>query len=259
MIILLQICEIAHEKDINTQEELTTCLNFLNDLGLIIYYGNANDIFLRNTIILRPQKLIEIFNMILSAKMPNSFMKLTHSTNLNNSKASSVESSLNLSFGYQTKRQTSQQASNLTLQWVGLWEKFDKCGILDDRLLDVLWKNVINQKPGLLGLMKKFDLICERNLASGKPTGENLTREYLVPSRAKINYDEDTDNQIVQSNFNQMISSDYDSDDIEDLSDYDLSMSQKSRLKIDTGKISIVEFYYDFSGFFPGKILRVLS
>ncbi len=37
-------------------------------------------------------------------------------------------------------------------------------GILDDRLLDILWKNVLDQKPGLLGLMKKFDLICERRL-----------------------------------------------------------------------------------------------
>lgn len=110
-----------------------------------------------------------------------------------------------------------------TQEWLELWEKFDQRGILHDRLLDVLWKNVINQKPGLLGLMKKFDLICERNISTTTTTTTPSTnamnnystmmmvgnagitlgarhqfgsehhlnqREYLVPSRAKIAYDE---------------------------------------------------------------------
>ena len=60
------------------------------------------------------------------------------------------------------------QNSESGIQWTELWKKFDKQGILDDRLLDVLWESVIEQKPGLLGLMKKFDLICERSALNYK-------------------------------------------------------------------------------------------
>jgi len=45
---------------------------------------------------------------------------------------------------------------------------YDRRGILDERLLDVLFKGFIDQKPGLLGLMKKFDLICERKVVGIK-------------------------------------------------------------------------------------------
>ncbi len=139
-----KICEIAHEKDIKTQEELTTCLNFYHDLGFIIYYGNANDIFLRNTIILRPQKLVEIFNQILRANMPVSFNK-------NNSFSGSLDNLSNSKFKNQFETHQSQsfkdnKEQNFSVQWIDLWQKFDKRGILDDNLLDILWKDVIDQK-----------------------------------------------------------------------------------------------------------------
>ncbi len=239
---LSQICEIAHEKDIKTQEELTTCLNFLNDLGTIIYYGNANDIFLRNTIILRPQKLVEIFNMILDARMPNSLNKLQSEYSGN-----------------------SDNGPNSGNKWLNAWDRFNKRGILNDSLLDLLWKSVINQKPGLLGLMKKFDLICDRNVTNSVvkvASGENMEREYLVPSRAKINYDEDFEEEMNRLKINEKFNSkkkyyvdsdyeDYDSDnEIEDLNEKkkSLMMNQPNE-----NSISIVEFYYDFCGFLPGK------
>jgi hypothetical protein len=258
---LSQICEIAHEKDIKTQEELTTCLNFLNDLGTIIYYGNANDIFLRNTIILRPQKLVEIFNMVLDAKMPSSFIK------------SQSENPSELS--------PSHNSSN---KWLDMWEKFNKNGILTDSLLDVLWKSVINQKPGLLGLMKKFDLICDRNVTvklSTALSNENIEREYLVPSRAKINYDEDFEEEMQnklsskkskkkrkKKNSDFYLDNDYD-DYEEDHSDSMSSFSSSSsaseyehdrttsRLdsKLNENSIAMVEFFYDFCGFLPGKLI----
>jgi hypothetical protein len=34
-------------------------------------------------------------------------------------------------------------------------------GKLDESLIDNLWKDVLDEKPLLLELMKKFDLICE--------------------------------------------------------------------------------------------------
>jgi hypothetical protein len=243
-----KICEIAHEKDIKTQEELTTCLNFLNDLGQIIYYGNANDIFLRNTIILRPQKLIEIFNMVLDAKIPTSFnnkealpdVTTTHDmatpTNLNNN-------------------------SNVTPEWTELWEKFDQRGILDDKLLDFLWKNVINQKPGLLGLMKKFDLICERNLTGIKLSADHLNREYLVSSRAKVVYDEEmldanVDDESNNADYDDRLNSDDDSEESTDSyyrrREQKMNNHKKNKYYNNNNNALNVEFYYDFCGFLPG-------
>jgi hypothetical protein len=243
---LSQICEIAHEKDIKTQEELTTCLNFLNDLGAIIYYGNANDIFLRNTIILRPQKLVEIFNMILDARMPSSLSKLhnEHSSGVNRNGA---------------------PPTGVGNKWLEAWDKFNKRGILNDSLLDVLWKSVINQKPGLLGLMKKFDLICDRNVTNSVvkvASGENMEREYLVPSRAKISYDEDFEEEMNRLKSNEKLNNskkknyvdsdyeEYDSDnEIEDLNEKKKTLMAS---QVNENSISIVEFYYDFCGFLPG-------
>lgn len=214
---LSQICELAHEKDIRTQEELSTCLNFLNDLGAIIFYGNANDIFLRNTIILRPFKLIEIFNKILCA---------------------------------------SETRSALSEKMSDLWTKFDRQGVLDERLLDVLWKDEINQKPGLLGLMKKFDLICEK--ANAKENLLNPGREYLVSSRASVKYNShNNDNHIIRFNAaNANFVSDSslnESSFIEGVSDFSVNSFQKNRLKLDANNVHVVEFYYDFCGFFTGK------
>lgn len=227
---------------------MTTCLNFLNDLGQIIYYGNAQDIFLRNTIILRPQKLIEIFNMVLNAQTPT---------------------------WLDTAKMTTSGSNNQTNEWLDLWQKFDQRGILHDRLLDVIWKNVINQKPGLLGLMKKFDLICERSLVSNANTGakfggDHLNREYLVPSRAKIGYDEeeavaelvkDSENELDDDDDNDSENSDYfesprrarDQDDNKSSVSSRKNRGKKSR----TWNNGLnVEFYYDFCGFLPGRFIN---
>jgi hypothetical protein len=145
-------------------------LNFYHDLGSIIYYGNASDIFLRNTIILRPQKLVDIFKMVLDAKMP-AFMNTANELNNNNgldNESNSYERSSS------SRRQSNaRRASNNTIKWLEMWQKFDKYGILNDSLLDMLWKGFIDQKPGLLGLMKKFDLICDRNGISGQVKRDN--------------------------------------------------------------------------------------
>lgn len=127
--------------------------------------------------------------------------------------------------------------------------------------MDILWKSVINQKPGLLGLMKKFDLICERSVVGSKLNGENLNREYLVPSRARVNYDDEfEDMQNSRNNRKYKRNNTYDSeddnddddlDDIEDLSEHKFR-KQQSRFRMNPKNISTVEFYYDFCGFLPG-------
>lgn len=197
---LSQICEIAHEKDIKTQEELTTCLNFFHDLGVIIYYGNANDIFLRNTIILKPQKLVEIFKIVLTAKRPDSVSKYLNELNNSATRAEYEEDPLT---GRLIMRRTAfhVNTNSQTAKLAEMWQRYDLYGILDDRLLDILWSSWLDQKPGLLGLMKKFDLICEVNLIGQSKsvmyyTGmDNLNREYLVPSRVTVNYDDEIDDE----------------------------------------------------------------
>ena len=148
-------------------------MNFLHDLGNIIYYGNANDIFLRNTIILRPQKLVEIFKTVLNAQpIDHSLYLETQQSTLETltRKGSSIGSQLSY---HRSKTANpllfSQSTTSLDgTQWKELWMNYDRRGILDERLLDVLFKGFIDQKPGLLGLMKKFDLICERKVVGIK-------------------------------------------------------------------------------------------
>jgi len=109
-------------------------------------------------------------------------------------------------------------------------------GILDDRLLDVLLVNVLDQKPGLLGLMKKFDLICEKRVVGVKTSNrEKFFNEYLVPSRATANYDEESNKENGNNNNNRFVSK---------------QSSQGEALSPE----AIVEFYYDFCGFLPGKL-----
>jgi hypothetical protein len=142
---------------------------------------------------------------------------------------------------------------------IELWKKFDKRGILDERLIDFLWNDYIDQKPGLLGLMKKFDLICERSLMNPKNEycKESLNKEYLVPSRAKIRYHEDfidNTNRATDKYQNQDYSyDDIEENDIEDLTDHSKYNQMRYRNE-SLYNSSVVEFYYDFGGFLPGRL-----
>jgi hypothetical protein len=61
---LFKICEIARTQDICSSDELKTLLDFYHDLGVIIYFGNTQDMFLKNTLILRPQQLIQLIKRL---------------------------------------------------------------------------------------------------------------------------------------------------------------------------------------------------
>jgi len=61
-----QICEIARTQNICSSDELKTLLDFYHDLGVIVYFGNSQDMFLKNTLILRPHKLIELIKKFVS-------------------------------------------------------------------------------------------------------------------------------------------------------------------------------------------------
>ena len=101
--------------------------------------------------------------MVLDAKIPNNVPKSISDSSIY------LDSRDRSSNRYPMKPLIfSHNMNEAGIQWNELWRKFDKQGILDDRLLDLLWDTVIEQKPGLLGLMKKFDLICERNAKNNK-------------------------------------------------------------------------------------------
>lgn len=44
---------------------MKTLLDFYHDLGVIIYFGNTQDMFLKNTLILRPHKLIQLMKKLI--------------------------------------------------------------------------------------------------------------------------------------------------------------------------------------------------
>jgi hypothetical protein len=76
------------------------------------------------------------------------------SFNKNNSFSGSLDNLSNSKFKNQFDTHQSQSfkdntEQNFSVQWIDLWQKFDKRGILDDNLLDILWKDVIDQKVGL--------------------------------------------------------------------------------------------------------------
>lgn len=52
-------------QDICSSDELKTLLDFYHDLGVIIYFGNTQDMFLKNTLILRPHKLIQLMKKLI--------------------------------------------------------------------------------------------------------------------------------------------------------------------------------------------------
>ena len=47
-----------------------------------------------------------------------------------------------------------------------LYERLDKQGTLEEKLINSLWADHLNQKQALLGLMQKFDLIAERKVTN---------------------------------------------------------------------------------------------
>ena len=42
------------------------------------------------------------------------------------------------------------------------WNRLKKDGILEDELIDHMWREFLPKKQPLLDLMDKFDLLCER-------------------------------------------------------------------------------------------------
>ncbi|XP_052096102.1 uncharacterized protein LOC127731168 [Mytilus californianus] len=152
-----QVMEVANTIGINTKKEFETMLEFYHDLGVILYYGGSGslDSLLCNTIILKPQWLVDMFKRIVTAKPPNDKWNLSKDK----------------------------------------WKMLNEKGKLDESLIDSLWKDVIDDKPLLLGLMEKFDLICECLSIESEVgcTGKTKSRLFYIPSRLVNSLHSNTD------------------------------------------------------------------
>ena len=62
----LQIRAVASDRGI-TDDQLATVLSFYHDLGVLVYFG-GDDVTLRNTVILNPAWLVDMFRRIITAK-----------------------------------------------------------------------------------------------------------------------------------------------------------------------------------------------
>ncbi|KAK3089177.1 hypothetical protein FSP39_001494 [Pinctada imbricata] len=152
-----QITEIANDLGISDEKEVRIMLDFYHDLGILIYYGGLGtmDNVLRNTVVLNPQWLIDMFRRVID-------------TEENSDK-----------WSFQKEK----------------WRVFAEKGILDEVLLDHLWKDVLGQKLVLIGLMEKFDLLCPCQL------NEKLGRKsFYVPAR--LNRDQNNGSRLYADGIN---------------------------------------------------------
>ncbi|XP_019640924.1 PREDICTED: uncharacterized protein LOC109482588 [Branchiostoma belcheri] len=146
---LEQVQESVKKFGIDSRDELIAMLGFYHDLGTIVYFGSqgAVDDTLQKTVIFRPQWLVDIFKRVITVK-------------------------------------------DIDDQWDRFseaWARLDAEGVLEDALIDYMWRDVLEQKPLLLNLMDKFDLLCER-LPPKKITADeraDWVKSYYVPSRLR--------------------------------------------------------------------------
>ncbi|XP_038061116.1 probable serine/threonine-protein kinase roco8 [Patiria miniata] len=153
---VMTLKQVKHGFGIEDETELLTMLKFYHDLGHIIYFGGEGgkkSQALRDVVILDPQWLIDAFKKILTVKHPR----------------------------------------NQNEHYVQSWDRLQKNGILEDLLIDHMWKDIIEHKKALLDLMDMFDLLCERvdeprkeeksSTAPSTATQPSLTNaSYYVPS-----------------------------------------------------------------------------
>ncbi|ESP05512.1 hypothetical protein LOTGIDRAFT_152367 [Lottia gigantea] len=136
-----QVCEIGNNNGITDESELKTVLEFYHDLGVIVYYGSSSlaDNLLRNTVILKPQWLIDMFRRFILNKSSHDQWNLLEDK----------------------------------------WKRLENVCIIEEPLIDQLWHDALSQKYMLLGLMEKFDLICVRIPPQGQSHREEYRTYYV--------------------------------------------------------------------------------
>ncbi|XP_072027842.1 uncharacterized protein [Amphiura filiformis] len=133
--------KLAAECDITDESQFTTMLGLYHDLGTIIWFGE--DKILRNTVILDPQWLIDVFKAVITV-LPD---------------------------------------EKQDPKFVKMWQELRDHGILCNKLIDHVWVKWIGIKQELLELMERFDMLFRQPAKdTNGQTEEKGQQEYCVPA-----------------------------------------------------------------------------
>ncbi|XP_033105939.1 uncharacterized protein LOC117108102 [Anneissia japonica] len=126
----VEVCEVATKCGISVDNLIHT-LNYLHDLGIILYFENNK--LLKHTVIINPRKLSDIFRKIITVVEPNDHDKWA--------------------------------------AMINLWNKLDNEGILEEELVRHLWRDELSREESsfevFIELMKQFGLLCEQKNVGG--------------------------------------------------------------------------------------------
>ena len=127
----------SDECGIDDDQQFDTLLNFLHDQRILIHFDDTPE--LNKVVILDLQWLIDLFRKVITVKR------------------------------YDPKADEEQ--------FEELWKKLETDGILDDELLQIVWRPLLNKETteSLIAVMEKFSLLCHW------PSMEKR-KQYLVPS-----------------------------------------------------------------------------
>lgn len=125
----------SNECGIDDDQQFNTLLNFLHDQRIVIHFDDTPE--LEKMVVLDPQWLIDLFRKVITVKPYDP---------------------------------TTDEE-----QFKELWQKLENEGILDDKLLQTMWKLNKEAADSLVAVMEKFSLLC--NWPSAEPR-----KQYLVPS-----------------------------------------------------------------------------
>ena len=128
--------EIARDKcEMVDEKELDTAINFMHDQRILIHFDETPK--LKDMVILDPEWLIHLFREVITVKT------------------------------YDSSKSKGQVKE--------LWEKLEREGVLDEKLLPVVWKPYNDIKENLIEIMEKFNLLCLL-------PSDGKEKQYLVPS-----------------------------------------------------------------------------
>ncbi|XP_072048610.1 uncharacterized protein [Amphiura filiformis] len=134
---------LAAKCDITDESQFTTMLGLYHDLGTIIWF--EEDKTLRNTVILDPQWLIDVFKAVI----------------------------------------TVSALRDQDPEFCDKWQELEDNGILRNELIDHVWKDWKDIKDELLELMEKFDLLFRRpadDQDEKEKDEKEQTPDYCVPA-----------------------------------------------------------------------------
>ncbi|GAB6022413.1 hypothetical protein CHUAL_006530 [Chamberlinius hualienensis] len=154
---LSQILEIANSEGINTTDAQKAMLAFYNDIGVIMHFNGTIGSYsfgtMTDTIIVNPLWLIDSFNVMLS-------------------------------FGRNIISKPLKPLAKAI-------ETLNINGILEEILIDFIWRDRSEHKATLLEMMSRLDLLCQKVYYSSSGCA-TITQQYYLPSKVNKKLDNDS-------------------------------------------------------------------